>query len=272
MEVKKFGNISALDESDSKLRFFLAVFRKRTSAGAINKFDQVTSKNQRIQLVQKIKIKTANMKRTTMSCNLESSFEASRNSYNGGRGTYNGGRGNYNDPIQTDCNPSTHRDCFESCDHLERYKSFQKFIKPLHEVRYKLDCEERDLEREHERVNRLYTRSLNEFTGSSIKFSPPKRRNSIRSDCRPLHPFNLCVCCDCFLDLVAHYLESVIEMEFKQTYVYIFKIEHQELVERTLALRWEIDNNQVNADELADMLDAEDRKGKRDRIHRKRLY
>ncbi|KAF5876014.1 uncharacterized protein Bfra_002411 [Botrytis fragariae] len=190
-----------------------------------------------------------------MSCDLESSFEASRNSYYDEEE-----QGDYYDPIQIDCNPSNHLNCFDSCDHLERYKSFQKFIEPLHEARYELADEYRDLTREYARVNRIYARSLNEFIGSSIKFSPPERRDSIRSDCRPLDPSNLCVCCDCFLELVAHYLESVIEMEFMQTYINIFKIEHRELVEKTLSLRWEIDNNQVNAEELADMLDAEDRK------------
>ncbi|TGO40265.1 hypothetical protein BHYA_0039g00050 [Botrytis hyacinthi] len=195
------------------------------------------------------------MERTTMPCNPEYSFEASRNSYYDEEEQ----QGDYNDPIQTDCN--NYRHCFESYDHLYRYKSFQKFIEPFFQVLYTLEHEERDLGREHHRVNQLYTSSLNEFTGSSIKFLLPKRRDLIHSDCRPLNPFSRCVCCVCFLELVAHYLQSVIVMKFRQKHLDILKAEHQELVEKTLSLRWKIDNNQVHADELADMLNAEDRKG-----------
>ncbi|THV53126.1 hypothetical protein BGAL_0059g00360 [Botrytis galanthina] len=197
------------------------------------------------------------MEQTTMSCNLESSYEASRNSYYDEEEQ----QGDYYDPIQIDCNPSNHQDCFESCDHLDRYISFQKFMEPLHEAQYKIEDEYTDLTREYARVNRIYARSLNESIGSSIKFSSPKRRDLMRSDYRSIDPCNLCVCCDCFLELVASYLELVIELEFQQRYLDIFKAEHQELVEKILSLRWKIDNNQVHADELADMLDAEDRKG-----------
>lgn len=203
-----------------------------------------------------------------MSCNLESSYEASRNSYYDEEEQ----QGDYYDPIQIDCNPSDHQDYFESCDHLDRYMSFQKLMEPLREAQCKIEDEYTDLKREYARVNRFYARLLNESIVSSIELSLLKRRGLICSGYWDIDPCNLCVCCDCFLELVASYLELVIEVEFQQKDLDIFKVEYQEFVEKTLSLRWKIDNNQVHADELADMLDAEDRKGKRSRKHRGPWY
>ncbi|KAF7885048.1 hypothetical protein EAF00_010866 [Botryotinia globosa] len=182
---------------------------------------------------------TTNMERTTMSCFPEYSFD--QNSY------------------------PDHLHCFESCDHSDRYMSFLDFMEPLHEKQRKIDEEYSDLTREYVRVNRIYARSLNEFIGSSIKFSAPKRRNWLCTDYLSVAPSDssdLCVCCDCFQELVASYLELVNDIEFQQKYIEIFKVEYWELVDRTIALFWKIDNNQVRADELAAMMDAEDRKDK----------
>ncbi|TGO12809.1 hypothetical protein BTUL_0082g00550 [Botrytis tulipae] len=197
------------------------------------------------------------MERTTMSCNPQFSIERSKNSYYDEEEQ----QGDYHDPIPIDYNPSDHPICFTSCDHLDRYISFQKFMVPFHEAQRKIDNEYADLTREHVRVNRIYARSLNEFIGSSIKFSSPKSRGFMCGDYRRVDQSYLCVCCDCFIELVASYLELVNDIEFQQKYLEIFKVEHQELVEKTLSLGWKLDNNQVHADELADMLDAEDRKG-----------
>ncbi|KAF7942649.1 uncharacterized protein EAE97_006103 [Botrytis byssoidea] len=204
------------------------------------------------------------MERTTMSCFPEYSFE---DPYYDEEEQ----QGDYNDPTQIDYNPSDHLHCFESCDHSDRYMSFLDFMEPLHEVQLKIDEEYANLTREYVRVNRIYARSLNEFIGSSIKFSAPKRRNWLCTDYLSVAPpdsSDLCVCCDCFQELLASYLELVNDIEFQQKYIEIFEVEYWELVERTIALVWKIDNNQVHADELAATLDAEDRKGKRNRRRR----
>ncbi|TEY74386.1 hypothetical protein BOTCAL_0073g00250 [Botryotinia calthae] len=190
-----------------------------------------------------------------VSCNLESLFAAPRD-------PYGGGRVNYDDPVQMDCNPSNHRDCFDSDDNFDRHDSFHEMMGLLRGVQYKLENVWRDLAREHERANRIYTDLLNQFTGSPIKFSPSKRRDSNHNEYPPLDPANLFVC-NCFLEPVAHYFEVLDFNEVMQTDIEILRIKHQELIEKTTSLRWKIDNNQVHADELANMLDAENRKGKR---------
>ncbi|KAF7960046.1 hypothetical protein EAE96_001646 [Botrytis aclada] len=173
------------------------------------------------------------------------------------------------------CNSSNDRHCFESCDHLERFKSFKKFTELQNEGQHKLDKESWYLTQEHEKVNRIYANLLNEFTGYSIKVSPPNRRDYQGFRRQPLDVLiqsicNQCICCDCFLEHVAYWLETVIEADYMQAYLDIFRVEHQELVEKTLSLRHLIDNNQVHADELADMLEAEDRLTKRNKIYRRR--
>ena len=174
-----------------------------------------------------------------VSCNLEFLFEAPRNFYNGGWGSDD-------DPVQIDCNPSNHRDYFYSDDHLDRHNSFRKFMAPLRGVQYELEDERRHLAREHERANRIYTDILSQFTGSPIKLSPAKCRDSNHNDFRSLGPSKLCVCCDCFLELVAHYFEFIDLNEVMQTDIEILRIKHRVLFEKTISLRWKPDNNQVH--------------------------
>ncbi|KAF7872290.1 hypothetical protein EAF04_003214 [Stromatinia cepivora] len=128
------------------------------------------------------------------------------------------------------------RDCPETGAHLDRYDSLEKtFLSFCWDVRNELMEERYQLKKKHDALNRDYAVLLDQVIGSpAVKISSEPWKLLKCDAGRSFDPWDKCVCCNCFRQLENSFLEAVWETRSIMTDLDFLRIEHQELIEKSM--------------------------------------